>query len=157
MGAVEDARDATVGLTPEQLWTSPAGAASVGFHLLHLSGSTDRLLTYARGERLSDIQKETLAYERSLAEPRPALETMLRDWEQTVDRALAQLGRTPDADLDAPRGIGRMAVPSNVRGLLFHAAEHATRHVGQVITTSKIIRGLGLSGPVQEHPSGESR
>jgi hypothetical protein len=26
--------------------------------------------------------------------------------------------------------------------LLFHAAEHTQRHTGQVITTSKIIRGL---------------
>jgi uncharacterized damage-inducible protein DinB len=38
-----------------------------------------------------------------------------------------------------------MAVPSNVRGLLFHAAEHATRHVGQIITTIKIVRGLSLA------------
>jgi len=28
-----------------------------------------------------------------------------------------------------------------VLGLLFHAAEHATRHVGQAITTAKILAG----------------
>jgi hypothetical protein len=38
-----------------------------------------------------------------------------------------------------------MAMPSNVRGLLFHAAEHATRHVGQMITTAKIVKGLDLN------------
>ena len=146
IGAAEDAADAAGGLTVAQLWFSPGGAASVGFHLMHLAGSTDRLFTYARGEGLSVQQKEALAAERSLSEPRPAADALLRAWQETVARALDQLTRTPDADLGAPRGIGRMALPSNVRGLLFHAAEHATRHTGQVITTAKIVRGLGLAG-----------
>src|SRR5688572_25395222 len=146
VGAVEDAAAAVEGLTPAQLWCSPGGVASVGFHLMHLSGSTDRLFTYARGEGLSAAQKEALTGERTLAEPRPTAESLMRAWQQTVDRALDQLAGTPDADLGAPRGVGRMAVPSNVRGLLFHAAEHATRHVGQIITTAKIVRGLGLQG-----------
>ena len=80
------------------------------------------------------------------AEPRPTADALLRAWQETVDRALDQLARTPDADLGAPRGVGRMAVPSNVRGLLFHAAEHATRHVGQIITTAKIVTGLEPPG-----------
>jgi uncharacterized damage-inducible protein DinB len=29
-----------------------------------------------------------------------------------------------------------------VLGLLFHAAEHASRHTGQVVTTTKIVRAL---------------
>jgi hypothetical protein len=28
-----------------------------------------------------------------------------------------------------------------VLGLLFHAAEHSTRHAGQLVTTAKIIAG----------------
>jgi hypothetical protein len=28
-----------------------------------------------------------------------------------------------------------------VLGLLFHAAEHTTRHVGQLITTLRVVRG----------------
>src|SRR6185369_70750 len=35
----------------ELFWENPGGAASIGFHLLHLAGSLDRLLTYARGEQ----------------------------------------------------------------------------------------------------------
>jgi uncharacterized damage-inducible protein DinB len=50
----------------------------------------------------------------------------------------------PEADLLTPRVVGRRRLPSSVLGLLFHAAEHTQRHTGQVITTSKIIRGLGL-------------
>ena len=146
IGAAEDAADAVGGLTPAQLWLSPGGAASVGFHLMHLAGSTDRLFTYARGEALSAPQKDALAAERALSEPRPTADALLRVWRETVARTLEQLARTSEADLGAPRGVGRMAMPSNVRGLLFHAAEHATRHVGQIITTAKIVRGLRLAG-----------
>ena len=39
-------------LTPDELWARPGGAASVGFHLKHVAGVLDRLLTYARGEAL---------------------------------------------------------------------------------------------------------
>jgi len=144
VGAAEDAGAAIDSLTASQLWCSPGGAASVGFHLMHLAGSTDRLFTYARGEGLNAAQKDALAAERALAEPRPAADVLLRSWQETVERALAQLARTPDAELGEPRGVGRMAVPSNVRGLLFHAAEHATRHVGQIITTAKIVTGMKL-------------
>jgi len=42
----------------ELLWKKPAGAASTGFHLQHLSGVLDRLFTYARG---SQLDKEQLA------------------------------------------------------------------------------------------------
>jgi hypothetical protein len=34
----------------ELLWEKPAGVASTGFHLQHLSGVLDRLFTYARGQ-----------------------------------------------------------------------------------------------------------
>lgn len=146
IGAAEDAADAVGGLTAPQLWLSPGGAASVGFHLMHLAGSTDRLFTYARGETLSAPQKDALAAERALSDPRPTADALLRVWRETVARSLEQLAHTQEADLGAPRGVGRMAMPSSVRGLLFHAAEHATRHVGQIITTAKIVRGLRLAG-----------
>jgi uncharacterized damage-inducible protein DinB len=144
IGASEDAEDAVTGLSAPQVWLSPGGAASIGFHLMHLSGSTDRLFTYARGEGLSDAQRTALAAERALMEPRPGLDDLVSAWQETVQRSLRQLAQTPDHLLDEPRGVGRMAVPSNVRGLLFHAAEHATRHVGQIITTVKIIKGMRL-------------
>jgi uncharacterized damage-inducible protein DinB len=54
-----------------------------------------------------------------------------------------QVRSTPDDSLDEPRAVGRAALPSTVRGLLFHAAEHTTRHVGQIITTLKVLRGRG--------------
>jgi uncharacterized damage-inducible protein DinB len=138
--AREDVERAMDGLTADQLWARPGGVASLGFHLAHLSGSTDRLLTYARGETLSDKQKAALTRERTIAEERPALGQLIDDWRDAVASALAQLASTPDAALTEPRGVGRVQLPSTVLGLLFHAAEHAARHTGQIVTTAKLVR-----------------
>jgi uncharacterized damage-inducible protein DinB len=138
----EDVEAAALGLTVDQLWNEPGGIASVGFHLAHLAGSTDRLLTYARGEALSDAQRKTLARERTLSTERPALADLLSGWQEMVGKALNQLASTPDAALLEPRFVGRQQLPSTVLGLMFHAAEHASRHTGQVVTTAKLIRGL---------------
>jgi hypothetical protein len=137
--------DATVpGLLPDQLWARPGGAASIGFHLVHMAGSTDRLLTYARGEPLSEAQRAAVAAERDIANVRPALETMLDGWRLTVERALQQIADTPEASLLEPREVGRQKLPSTVLGLIFHSAEHAQRHVGQIIATAQVVRA-GLS------------
>ena len=61
-----------------------------------------------------------------------------------VERCLSQLRATPPASLWRPREVGRAKLPSTVRGLLFHAAEHAQRHTGQVVTTARVVLGLGL-------------
>jgi uncharacterized damage-inducible protein DinB len=143
--ALEDVERAVSTLPPEQLWVEP-GAASVGFHLAHLAGATDRLLTYARGERLSDAQKKTLAAERPQPAARPELGALLEGWREAVAAALRQLASTPEDSLLAPRAVGRAELPSNVLGLVFHAAEHASRHAGQVVTTAKILAGQNASG-----------
>ena len=145
VGALEDVEKSVAGLDPVKLWHEPGGAASVGFHLLHLAGSTDRLLTYARGEPLGDGQRAALADEKSLPDPRPTLEALVAGWREVVARALAQFGATPEATLDDSRGVGRAQLPSTVRGLLTHAAEHAQRHVGQIVTTAKIVGALGAA------------
>jgi uncharacterized damage-inducible protein DinB len=144
--AVEDVVRATEGLPADDLWSEPSGAASVGFHLTHLSGATDRLLSYARGERLSDAQKRQLAAERSVPEARPGLETLIEDWRSTVAAAMRQLSRTSEESLPTPRVVGRAQLPSTVLGLLFHAAEHASPHTGQVVTTCT-FRRASREGP----------
>jgi uncharacterized damage-inducible protein DinB len=146
IAAREDVAAPLDGLTADQLWHRPGGAASIGWHMLHLAGATERLLTYARGEPLTDGQRAALAAERSASELRPSSTELLRLWDETVARALRQLAETREADLPMPRAVGRAQLPATVLGLLFHAAEHATRHVGQIITTAKIIRGARL-GP----------
>ena len=43
-------------LADSELWATPGGAASAGYHVRHAIGSLDRLFTYARGEQLSSTQ-----------------------------------------------------------------------------------------------------
>jgi uncharacterized damage-inducible protein DinB len=142
LGAVEDVRKATEPLTPEHLWANPGGAASVGFHVRHAAGSLDRLFAYARGEALSPEQRAYLAAE---AEPGASSAELAHAFERQVEHALEQLRSTPESTLRDARGVGRQQLPSTVLGLLFHAAEHTQRHVGQIVTTAKIVQALGAS------------
>jgi len=57
-----------------------------------------------------------------------------------VDKALEQIKGTDEGELTAERAVGRDRVPSTVGGLLFHAAEHTQRHVGQLLVTSKVVK-----------------
>jgi uncharacterized damage-inducible protein DinB len=123
----------------EHVWLRPGGAASIGFHVRHLGAALDRLFTYARGERLSDAQKEAFRTEAEPGDPPAALADLVKDATAQIDRALDQLRRTADDQLLEHRGVGRAQLPSNVLGLLFHAAEHSTRHTGQLITTAKVL------------------
>ena len=141
--SIEDCEHAAVGLTTDALWLSPGGAASIGnSHLRHLAGSTDRLLTYARGERLSREQLAVLAAEATPGDPPAGAPALLAGWRAAVDWALAQLAVTPEASLADARAVGRAQLPSTVLGLLFHAAEHASRHTGQVVTLAKVVRAV---------------
>ena len=138
--AGENVEEAFQGISSDQLWLRLGGAASLGFHLMHLAGSTDRLLTYARGEGLSSAQRVALDREQSVGEPLPSEADLLDAWRAALDRAMRQIASTPEASLSERRLVGRAQLPSNVLGLLFHAAEHAQRHVGQIVTTAKIVR-----------------
>ena len=136
---LEDVERWAAGLTLDQLWQSPGGAASVGFHILHLTGSTDRLFTYARGERLSADQRAALAAEAS--PERLSAPELIAGMRAQFDAALAALRGADPATLYTPRAVGRAALPTTVIGLLFHAAEHSQRHAGQLVTTAKIVGG----------------
>ena len=135
---LEDVERAVDGLTVDQIWLTPGGAGSIGFHLIHLSGSTDRLLTYARGQTLNDDQKAALGKEKN--PPRTDAAPLLADVRRTVEAALAQIRATPPESLADARAVGRAALPTTVLGLIFHAAEHSQRHAGQVVTTAKVVR-----------------
>jgi len=137
---LEDVERTAADLTEEQLWMSPGGASSVGFHLLHLAGSTDRLLTYARGEMLNDAQKA--AFKAESVTKSGAVTGLLSGVRTAIEQAMAQLRATPETALLGARAVGRAQLPTTVLGLLFHAAEHSQRHAGQVVTTVKIVRGL---------------
>jgi len=137
--AREDIETLAASVPEEQVWLTPGGAGSVGFHIRHLGGALDRLFTYARGEKLSDEQK---AFARAEETPDESLADVVRGTNALIDKALAQLRGTTAAELLTRQAVGRAGLPSTTHGLLAHAGEHCTRHAGQAITTAKIVAGL---------------
>ena len=127
---------------PALLNERPGGVASVGFHLQHLAGVLDRLLTYARRETLSEQQFADFHAENPPLPITPdAVTKLVQRFSDQVDAALNQLKDTDQAHLAEPRGVGRAQVPSTLIGVLMHAAEHTTRHLGQLLVTAKWVRG----------------
>lgn len=124
------------GVSDEALWTKPGGAASIGFHIRHIGGATERLMTYARGERLSP---EQLAEAKAEGADQPDRQALQARAHAQIDRALEQVRNTPANALLEERKVGRAGLPSTTLGLMFHVAEHATRHAGQAITTAKVL------------------
>jgi uncharacterized damage-inducible protein DinB len=139
--AGDDLREALSSLTPEEVWRRPNGGASTGFHLRHLAGSMDRLVTYAQGKQLSDEQRAALAAEKTEPSPLIPVSALLDLVDSRVQQTLAVLRATPESTLLDQRLVGRAQRPSTVLGLLVHAADHSQRHTGQAITTARIVRG----------------
>ena len=122
------------------LWQRPAGVASVGFHLQHLTGVLDRTFTYARAEALTPAQLAALAAEgHNETDPPLTPDALITAFAQQVDNALHQLQTTDEATLTEFRKVGRAGLPSTVVGLLTHAAEHTMRHVGQLSVTARVL------------------
>jgi hypothetical protein len=122
------------------LWERPAGMASPGFHLQHLSGVLDRVFTYARAEGLNPQQFKQLEEEGKDSEEGYTVEALLIRFSKQVDTAMEQLRNTSPEILTEYRGIGRAGLPSTVIGLLVHGAEHTMRHVGQLMVTVAVLR-----------------
>jgi len=135
----EDVLPIVENLEPARLWARPGNAASIGFHLAHLPGSLDRLLTYSRGESLTPEQLAALAAERTVDQERPELSSLLARFRQTLDAAMNCLRAVPSDSLLQPREVGRMRLPSTTLGLIFHAAEHSARHAGQIVTLTRVV------------------
>lgn len=122
------------------LWVRPAGMASAGFHLQHLSGVLDRVFTYARAEGLTPFQFAQLEEEGHDAEPAYTTEKLVERFHQQVDKAMEQIRVTDETILTDYRGIGRAGLPSTVIGLLVHGAEHTMRHTGQLMVTVAVVK-----------------
>jgi uncharacterized damage-inducible protein DinB len=135
--AREDLARWTAGLSPEQIWTTPHGLGSVGFHLRHIAGSTDRLMTYVEGGQLSVAQMSVLKAEKEAGASR---EMLLAGMDAAFEKAEAMARALDPGRLTEPRGVGRKQLPTTVIGLLVHIAEHTQRHVGQAICAARLVR-----------------
>jgi uncharacterized damage-inducible protein DinB len=67
-------------------------------------------------------------------------EELIQRFNEQVDKAIEQLSATDPVTLTDTRGVGRAQIPSTVLGLLFHAAEHTQRHIGQLLVTTRILQ-----------------
>lgn len=137
--ATGEIKEAVKDFPEDLLWKGPAGTASPGFHLLHIAGVLDRLCTYAKGAALSEEQLSYLKKEEESLQSYTVNE-LVHGVESAVQRTLEQLKATAESTLTEPRTVGRKALPSTVMGLLFHAAEHTMRHVGQLLVTVRVLK-----------------
>ena len=133
----EDLAAHTEGLTSEQVWRNVGSLPSLGFQLRHIAGSVDRLTTYLMGEQVSSEQIAALKQE---AEPGAPLAELLAGVDSALSASETSMRTLRPEQIHEPRFIGRKRLPSSVLGLLVHLAEHTQRHLGQAITTAKLLR-----------------
>lgn len=125
------------GFATAQMHARPCELPSIAFHLRHIAGSIDRLFTYAEGRSLDARQFEALQAEHEDSETR---EELMSTFYAALNDAEIRVRAFDPAWLEMPRFAGREYLPTTVGGLLIHTAEHTLRHVGQIITTAKVLR-----------------
>src|SRR5713101_4384151 len=128
------------GLTDDQLNARPAGLPPVAFHLRHIARSLDRLLSYAEGRSLTAEQLVELKAESA---PDAIRDDLFSELEGALRKSAIRIRALSDDALEQTRNVGRRHLPTSVAGLLVHVADHTQRHVGQAITTAKIILAQG--------------
>jgi uncharacterized damage-inducible protein DinB len=134
----EDLALHTAGLSPDAVWRRVGPLPPLGFQLRHIAGSVDRLVTYLMGDQLTEAQIAALKQE---SEPGATLEELLAAVHASLSQAEERVRSLSPETLSEPRSIGKKRLPSTVLGLLVHVAEHTQRHLGQAITTAKLVRG----------------
>jgi hypothetical protein len=131
------------GLSDQQIDARPFGVQPVAFHLRHISRSLDRLLTYAEGRNLTD---EQLAVLRTELDPGARRDLVFEELRLALARSVSRVRAIEVTALEQGRAVGKRGLPTTVAGLLVHIADHTQRHVGQAITTAKILRSEGKGG-----------
>lgn len=149
--AWDDLRKWTEGLTDDEVHAEPFGVTPLAFHLRHIAGSVDRILTYAEGGELSTEQFAALKAEK--VADRKTLEALLGGVEAAFAQAAGRISALAGVDLNTPRSVGRKQLPTSVGGALIHVADHTLRHTGQVVTTAKLLKGM-REGQVSEGRAG---
>ena len=123
-------------LSDEELNARPAGIAPVAFHMRHIAGSIDRLLTYAEGGQLNAVQMAALKDELA---PGSTRNELFAEFASALATCAGRIQALDASQLNEIRRVGKKELPTTVGGLLVHVADHTQRHVGQAITTSQIV------------------
>jgi uncharacterized damage-inducible protein DinB len=126
-------------LSDEQLNARPSGIAPVAFHIRHLARSVDRLLSYAEGSQLTREQLSALQSEMNSG---GTAQELFAELNERLSDAAIRIRALASVALETQRSVGRKELPTTVGGLLVHIADHTQRHVGQAITTAKIVAAI---------------
>ncbi len=137
--AGDDLTKWTEGLSDQEIHAKPFGLMSVAAHLKHIARSIDRILTYGEGNQLSSDQLSALKAEQAGTE---TLAELLAEVDASFARAAERIRALGTADFNTPRAVGRKQLPITLGGALIHVADHTQRHVGQVVTTAKVLNAL---------------
>jgi uncharacterized damage-inducible protein DinB len=140
--ALDDLTKWTAGLSDAEVHAQPLGLTPIAFHLRHIARSTDRILSYAEGEQLSAEQLALLKSEQGSESKQESLAELIAEVEVAFTDAAERIRVLATANLDTPRFVGRKQLPTSIGGAMIHVADHTQRHVGQVVTTAKVIKGL---------------
>ena len=141
--AQEEIHELMAGFPSVLLWEKPAGLASPGFHMKHIAGVLDRMMSYAKGEVLNQQQFDYLKKEK-VRDSSLTAALLLKNLDRQIADFLTFLSKIDPNTLTDFRGVGRAQIPSTVGGLLFHAAEHSQRHLGQLLVTVRVLRSTEL-------------
>ena len=123
-------------LSDSELNARPAGIAPVAFHLRHIARSMDRLLTYAEGNQLNEAQIAAMKSELDAGAKR---EELFAELDTALRKGETRIRAFDVTRLNEARVVGKKELPTTLGGLLAHVADHTQRHVGQAVTTSKIV------------------
>jgi uncharacterized damage-inducible protein DinB len=123
-------------LSDAELNARPENLAPVAFHIRHIARSIDRLLTYAEGRGLSGAQMDALQSE---LDPGAGRDELFAELAGALEKGASRARAFDASQLGESRAVGKKRLPTTVGGLLIHIAEHTQRHVGQAITTAKIV------------------
>jgi uncharacterized damage-inducible protein DinB len=134
--AKEDLERWCDGLTDDELNARPGDIAPVAFHIRHIARSIDRLLTYAEGNQLS---AEQISLMKSEMGPSGNKNELMAGLVVAFAKSSKRIRAFSPAQLEEERKVGKKELPTSVGGLLVHVADHTQRHVGQAITTAKIV------------------
>jgi uncharacterized damage-inducible protein DinB len=123
-------------LSDEELNAHPAGLPSIAFQIRHMARSIDRLLSYAEGNSLNESQILALK-----TEDQPAIrDDLFTEFANVLEIAADRIREFRLSELEEKRSVGKKQLPTTLAGLLVHIADHTQRHVGQAITTAKVIK-----------------
>jgi uncharacterized damage-inducible protein DinB len=144
--ALEDAEKWCAGLSEVEMFARLFELPSIAFQLRHIVRSLDRLLTYAEGKELSEEQMGALKSEMDAGK----VDEVTEEFRDGVARAMERVRMVAPESFAEERRVGRRQLPTTVVGLVIHCAEHTQRHVGQMVTTVKVVRGaeMGRNGRV---------